>query len=488
MPASLHRVLAACVACLIPTAGALPLAAETPVDRANRDAVDAVRFSNTPPPAASRWLAILHLAQFDAVNALGGPYRNHLSHGTPPVGASAQAAAAAAANQVLRHAWPAFTISFDASLQAQLAALPDTAAVRDGVAWGRSVALDVIRDREFDGSQRGIDHRPSPGPGRWEPTPPLFNSALLPQWAVLTPFLIPRPDAFRPGPPPDLAGDRWAAEFEEVRILGSRDSEVRTADQTAIAWFWADGPGTSTPPGHWNAVARLWVAAADSGDLVETARAFALLNLALADAAIATWDAKYAYDWWRPVTAIRAADSDRNPATHPDPGWLPLVDSPPFPEHVSGHSTFSAAAAAVLAHLNGDDRFAFTLDSDGLFGVERSFGCFSGASDEAGMSRIYGGIHFQSANRSGRELGRQVARHTVTHALRRRDDPTLRISRSRAGLTLSWPPGHRLEAALDPLAGPWETVPTDPATPGIITRTLSEAACYFRVGPPEPAP
>ena len=484
MPPFLHRTMAVCAACLGLAVGGTSLAAETPVERANRDAVEAVRFSNTPPPAASRWLAILHLAQFDAVNALGGPYRNHRDHGTPPAGASAPAAAAAAANQVLRHAWPAFTIAFDAALQAELAAMPDGDPVRDGVAWGRAVALDLIREREFDGSQRGIDHRPSPGPGRWEPTPPLFDSALLPQWAVMTPFLLPRPDAFRPGPPPPPATDAWAAEFEEVRLLGARDSTLRTPDQTAIGRFWADGPGTVTPPGHWNRIARLWMAARGNGDLVETARVFAVLNLALADAAIATWDSKYAYDVWRPVTAIRAAAGDGHPATQPDAGWLPLVDTPPFPEYVSGHSTFSAAAAAVLAHVNGDDRFAFALESDGLSGVERAFGGFSGAADEAGLSRIYGGIHFQSANRAGRDLGRAVARHTLLHALRHRDDPTLRLSRSRAGLTLSWPPDHRLEASPDPLHGPWEPVPTDPATPGITTRPLSADACYFRVGPP----
>lgn len=157
------------------------------------------------------------------------------------------------------------------------------------------------------------------------------------------------------------------------------------------------------PSGHWNDVAAQLAEARGLSPL-ETARLFALLNLALADAAIACWDAKYAYDWWRPITAIRMADTDGNPATESDPTWTPLISTPPFPEHVSGHSTFSAAAATVLAKFHGSDRFSFTLRSDGLFGVTRSYNRFSDAAVEAGLSRIYGGIHFRAANEGGQAL------------------------------------------------------------------------------------
>jgi hypothetical protein len=395
--------------------------AANPVVQWNAVALDAVRFANTPPPAASRNLAILHAAVFDAVNSLGGPYTGYRPQTNAPASASTEAAAAAAANRVLRFVWPQFSATFDAELQAHLFTLPPGPAQAAGVAWGRQVAEALVRERDFDGAHLGVDYRPKGGPGRWQPTPVLHASPLLPQWPGVKPFVLARGDQFRPPPPPALASAEWARQCNEVKALGAADSTNRTAEQTRIAWFWADGVGTQTPPGHWNSVAAQ-LAEARGLPLVETARLFALLNLALADAGIACWDAKYAYDWWRPVTAIRAADTDGNPATEPDPAWTPLISTPPFPDHVSGHSTFSAAAAAVLAAFHGGDEFAFTLRSDGLFGVTRSYGRFSEAAAEAGISRIYGGIHYHSANVDGQALGRAVGEYVAAHCLRPRTE------------------------------------------------------------------
>jgi membrane-associated phospholipid phosphatase len=194
-----------------------------------------------------------------------------------------------------------------------------------------------------------------------------------------------------------------------VKTLGAVNSSRRTADQTEIALFWADGAGTVTPPGHWNVIAQD-VAARNS--MRQKARLFALLNVALADAGIASWDAKYTYNFWRPVTAIRAGDTDGNPATAPDPTWTSLITTPPFPEYTSGHSTFSGAAAAVLSRFYGTPRVPFSTTSDALPGVVRDFSGFLEAAREAALSRLYGGIHFRSANEDGLKAGLAIGEWT----------------------------------------------------------------------------
>ena len=217
---------------------------------------------------------------------------------------------------------------------------------------------------------------------------------------------------FRPPPPPELDSAQWASEFNLTKELGRADSATRTPEQTAIARFWADGGGTVTPPGHWNVIARD-IANQRGNTLEQNARLFALLNMAEADAAIIAWDCKYAFNFWRPITAIPNADTDGNPDTVSDPTWTPLLVTPNFPEYISGHSTFSGAAAAVLAVFFGSDDIPFTTTSEDLPGVSRSYSSFSQAAEEAGMSRIYGGIHFLSADlnglASGAELGGYVA-------------------------------------------------------------------------------
>ncbi len=387
-----------------------------PIIAWNAVALDTIRFDNTPPPAAARQLAMLHVAMFDALNELGGTFVSYRAHTNAPRGVSAEAALAAAANRVLRYGWPQFTTKFDAELQSHLLALPDDAAREAGLNWGRQVAQEILSERLFDGAGYGVDYRSSPGPGRWQSTAPLFASALLPQWAKVKPFTLTRADQFRPPPPPLLASAEWAKQLNEVKMIGRTNSATRKREQGEIAWFWADGVGTQSPPGRWNDVAQQLVRTRKLS-VLESARVFALLNLALADAGIACWDAKFAHDWWRPITAVRAADTDGNPATEADPTWTPLIVTPPFPEHTSGHATFSTAAATVLATVNGSDRFRFTLRSDGLFGTERTYRRFSEASAEAGLSRIYGGIHFMSANLDGQKCGQQVGNHVVHNFL-----------------------------------------------------------------------
>jgi hypothetical protein len=197
---------------------------------------------------------------------------------------------------------------------------------------------------------------------------------------------------------------------------------TRTPDQDQIALFWADGVGTETPPGHWNSIAQD-VSAAQGNTLDENARLFALLNIALADAAICAWDAKYAFNFWRPITAIRAGDTDGNPDTEPDPAWSSFIATPPFPDYVSGHSTYSGAAAMVLATFYGTDNMAFDTGSDFLPGVIRHFDSFSAAAAEAAESRLYGGIHYRSANEDGLHAGLGVGAFVAENLLLSKHKP-----------------------------------------------------------------
>jgi PAP2 superfamily/Vanadium chloroperoxidase N-terminal domain len=400
---------------------ALPVTG-SPVAAWNEQALDAIRATATPPPRASRALAILHAAIHDAHNGITRDYRQYLvTENRPNANTSTAAAIATAAHDVLVQLFPTRATQFADEQATQLAPVPIGPARTRGVAWGQTVAAALLAARANDGSSAVVTYIPGTGPGFWRPTPPAFAPALLPQWADVAPFGVRPIETFVPKAPPALHTAKYAAELAQVQSLGSVTSAIRTADQTEIARFWANGAGTATPPGHWNQIARVIVA--QTGLTVgEEARLLALLNMAMADAAVVSWKAKYDYNYWRPVTAIREADTDGNPLTVADPGWTPLLVTPPFPEYTSGHSTFSGAAAAVLKGFFGTDDIAFTAESDDVPGVLRSYPSFSAASDESGMSRIYGGIHFMSGNRFGRTSGARVGNSIVKRLLRERND------------------------------------------------------------------
>lgn len=378
--------------------------------------LDAIRQANAPPPVASRIMAISQLAVYDAVNSIDRSSAPYLVGVQVPRSTSAEAAVAAAGFEVLAHMFPAQTATFQAKLDSSLATVGDGPQKTDGVALGHFVADVYLADRANDGSGTVASYTPGSGPGVWVPTPPAFAPALLPQWPDVTPFAMTSGHEFRPAAPPALDSAAYAAAFNEVKDYGSATGSLRTADETQIALFWADGAGTETPPGHWNSIAHD-VSAARGLSLAQNARLFALLDMALADAAICAWDAKYAYNDWRPITAIRNAATDGNSATSQDATWTPLLATPPFPTYTSGHSTFSSAAATVLAGYFGTDNVAFTTVSDFLPGVTRSFTSFSAAAAEAGQSRIYGGIHFQFDNQAGLAAGAAIGRLVVNHFL-----------------------------------------------------------------------
>jgi membrane-associated phospholipid phosphatase len=360
----------------------------------------------------TRNFAILHAAIYDAVNSIDRTHEPYLISVHAPRDASEIAAADAAARATLVGLYPAQQSSLEATYAAELAQVPDGPAKDHGVRVGERVAADLLAIRAGDGSNvvappftAGTD------PGAYRPTPPNLPAPVFTTWGRVTPFVLDSGDQFRPAAPPPLTSDAYAVAFNQVKSLGSAASTTRTADQTQIGQFWA-------PPiqNFWNQIAQT-EALAHHSDLPTTARLFAALNLGFADSTIALYDAKYTFQLWRPVTAIRLADTDGNPDTAADPNWLPLAGNtaadPSFP---GAHSTISAAGADVLASFYGD-RQHFGVSSPALPGVTRSFTSFSATAKEAGLSRIYAGQHTRIDHVAGLALGHDVAGFVLRNAL-----------------------------------------------------------------------
>lgn len=393
----------------------------------NHSALEKIRDARTSPPQASRNLAILHIAMYDAVNGIKAPrQKRHQSYLVTRPGhplANEVAAASAAARTVLNALWPDEP-RFDAEYEAIVSALPSSKAKGKarGIAYGEMVAHATLAARADDGSNGSATYDLDPVPGTWRPTTSfggVVRPALLPWWGFVEPFGIPAAPMFRPPAPPAIDTVEYAEEVNEVQALGGMVSAMRTDEQTKIAKFWANGAGTATPPGHWNVITRD-ISMNHELSVDENARLFALLNIALADSAIVAWDCKYAFNYWRPITAIQEADSAGNDAVEQDPTWEPFLFTPPFPEYVSGHSTFSAAAAAVLTVFFGTDELPFTSPSEEYPEIVRSYDSVIYAAEESGWSRIYGGIHFASGNIYGLEAGAAIGEYVATTMLGRR--------------------------------------------------------------------
>lgn len=376
----------------------------------NTVALNAIRNAKTPPPVASRALAMTQLAMYDAVNAVDQGHQAYFYSASAAPDTSPEAAAAQSAYRVLSQLYPDQKGAFESALAGSLNALPDGAAKTQGVALGNSVGAGMIALRTNDGS---VNTQPlflgGTAMGQWRPTGPAYAAGLLPNWPNVTPFALDSGSQFRAPAPPALNSAEYATALNEVKTIGALNSATRTADQTAIALFWSDGGGTQTPPGHWNSIAQT-VAQSQHNTLSQNARLFALLNMGLADAAISDWDTKYAYDLWRPVTAIQLADTDGNPDTTADPNWQPLIITPNFPSYSSGHSAFSMAGATILSDFYGTDSISFDIGADGISGT-RHFDSFTDAAQEAGLSRIYGGIHFSFDNTASGTMGQEIGQY-----------------------------------------------------------------------------
>ncbi len=393
-----------------------------PVINWNAIMLRAIWTAATPPTQASRVEAMVGVAVFDAVDGIDPEYDFYsvpgLS-GQPAPGASQASAAIAAAYTVLSSLYPNQQAMFDAEYQATLGDVHGSAKQKaDGTAWGQTVANAVLVWRSQDGSNATSSYQAAPpgGPiGEYELTPAAGLEAkgnylppLAPQWGQVTPWAMTSADQFRPPPPPAVGSAEYAAAFNDVKSLGAADSTTRTADETLYAHFWADVPGHSvTPPGHWDEIAE-HVSLQQGLNLVQNAHLFALVNIGLADAAINCWGCKYIYNYWRPITAIRdPRASEINPDNTSDPNWTPLWNTPNFPSYDSGHSSFSGAASTILASIFGDNT-PFTIGSDDMPGYSRSYTSFSQVADEAGESRVVGGIHFSFDNVAGLNAGRQL--------------------------------------------------------------------------------
>jgi hypothetical protein len=392
--------------------------------------VQRVRGQGNPP--AARALAILDGAVYDSVNAVRPTHTVfHVDARALPgaSAASADAAAAQAAHDVAYalYTQPAERLRFDQLLTAQLAEAPDGQAETDGIALGQYVAAQMLAWRANDHSGDTVSYTPGTGPGVWQPTPrpnPAPPPAELPglpaatpQWPSVTPFALTSGDQFRPGPPPALTSAEYTEAYREVKALGGNGTttpSTRTPEQTEIAFFWAGLGVSNSGIGIWNQITQT-VAAGHDLSLAESARLFAQVNVAIADAFIASFDTKYTYNFWRPVTAIRAADTDGNPDTTADPTWAPLITTPNHPSYASNHSIQSRAAAEALAAFFGTDHVSFTAT---WAGVERSFNTFTEAAKEAGKSRIYAGIHWSFDVAAGEQLGRKVGQYVAGHHFR----------------------------------------------------------------------
>ena len=368
-----------------------------------------VRIAATPGAQPTtvhltRSFAILHAAIYDAVVSITHTNPPYLFSLDAPSGARPDAAAAQAGHDTLAalYSSPSIKGALDQQLAGELAAIPDGAAKQQGIEVGHLAAAFILAARANDGSS--VTPPPLPAstqPGDYRPTPPFVAPAVFTHWSNVTPFVLQKADQFRPAPPPGLTTAAYAQTINEVKSLGQVNSTTRTADQTVIAKFWP-GPIWTT----WNEIAEN-SALAHHTDLVRTARLFALLNLSFADTTIAFYDAKYQYHLWRPVTAIRAAGSAGNPAVTADPNWAPLLTAAD-PSYPGAHSAISGAAAAVLSSFFGKhDRIKVT--SDVLPGVVRTFDSYSAAATEAGLSRIYGGVHYRIDHEAGLRLGHDVA-------------------------------------------------------------------------------
>ncbi len=358
----------------------------------------------------------MQLAVFEAVNAVVGDYEPYLGTITAPPGASPDAAAIAAAYRTLVTLRPGSAAALDAARAQSLAAIPDGPAKDAGIAVGEAAAAAMLLLRANDGWDAVVPYTPGTDPGDWQPTPPLNAPALLPGWGLVTPFGLEEGSQFRAPPPPALHTGKYANDYNEVKLVGRIDSPFRPQDRTDVARFYA----AATPIQALNPAARQ-VSAAQGKTLSENARIFALLAMAMADGSIAVFDTKYFYNRWRPITAIWNADLDDNRQTDPDPTWLPLIATPPFPSYSSAHATLSGAARAVLERAFGKHGLAITLTNPQL-GLVLNYTSWEQITDDIDDARVYGGIHFRFDQEAGAHQGRKVGRYILRNYLRSAHD------------------------------------------------------------------
>lgn len=395
----------ACVFLFLSVAGA---ARADVVTDWNEKAVAAGYTARTGPAFQTRFVAMAHIAMFEAINSIEPRYSAYRKRLPAEAGASKEAAAATAAHAILVLAYPDQIKDFDKLLAASLAAVADGPAKANGVRLGQQAAEAILSERRGDGADSPNDYRPHTTAGKYVPTMfPVFSN-----WGRVKPFALASGDAVRPPAPYALSSEQWTRDYNEVRTMGAKTGSARSAEQTDIARFWEQvGPATYNPM-----VRQL--AAAKGLDMVDNARLFALVSIATADALIAVFDAKYTYNFWRPVTAIRNGDIDGNDATPRDPLWEPLISTPMHPEYPCAHCITQSAAAAVLQSSFGDMVPRFSLTSPTAPGVIRSFTRLSDYVAEVVNARVYDGVHYRTSGEVGAAMGRKVGDITTQNLLK----------------------------------------------------------------------
>ncbi|WP_245477767.1 vanadium-dependent haloperoxidase [Bradyrhizobium guangxiense] len=359
------------------------------------------------PVPQARAMSMLHVAMFEAVNAIDRRYTPYKLDLVADRSTSKEAAASTAAYHVLLMIYPDQKSALDAALAASLSGIPDTEGKANGIELGKLAAAGVIALRRDDGSGAEETYRPYTAPGVYVPTVvPIATTA-----GATSPWGIASGSQFRPAPPPALDSETWTRDVNEIRELGARNSTTRTAEQTTIGRFWF-----LVGPPSFNPIVRQ-VASAKHMDVVDCARLFALAEIAANDAIVAVFDAKYHYNFWRPMTAIRNADIARNPLTPREASWLPLGETPMHPEYPCAHCIVSASVATVLRSIAGDE-MELSMTSPTAPGVTRKWSKIQDYSDEVANARIYAGFHYRFSAEVGKDMGRKIGALIVGTQLR----------------------------------------------------------------------
>jgi hypothetical protein len=393
---------------LAATALAAPPAARADVVTDWNDAaIKAVVAARQSAPMGVRSMAAVHTAMFEAINAVQPRYRPFRFNGTPPAGASAEVAAAVAAHTTLAKMFPDQRAAFDQVLQQSLASVPAGPARDAGTGLGQAVAEDLLAWCAEDRVGATTQYRPVTQPGVYVMT----TLPVADDFGASRPWLMTKPDQFRPPSPPSLKSDVWARDFNETRMVGAKAGGTRTAEQTQVAQFWVV---TGAPA--FNGIVRQSVQKANL-DTPASARLMALTYMAFNDALVAVFDAKYAYNFWRPITAVRNGDQHENFAIKRDPGWLPLVDAPLHPEYPCAHCISSTTVTTVLQSVTGDSVPGLTMTSPTLPGVTRRWDKLSDVAREVSNARIWSGVHYRNSTEVGERMGREIAGYAVANYL-----------------------------------------------------------------------
>jgi len=361
------------------------------------------------PAQQARNIAMVHLAMFDALNSIEPRYTPYRVQLKVPNTTSREAAASAAAHYLIVRLYPAQSKDADAALQAALALVPEGPDKAQGVQLGEKVAAALLEERSTDGADAPDTYRPYGAAGAYVPT--ILTASW--NWGLVKPFAMKSGNQFRPGPPYALTSAQWAKDYNEVKKMGAKTGSGRSAEQSDTAKFWEQ-----TGAGSYNQIVQQ-VAAAKKLDVLDNARLYAHAYLATADAFIAIFDAKYAYNFWRPLTAIRNGDNDGNDATERDAGWAPFIATPMHPEYPCAHCIAQSAAATVLHTLFGDALpTTVVMTSPTAPGVTRKFDRLSDYAAEIINARIYDGVHYRTSGEVGVEMGRKIGEYVTQNFLK----------------------------------------------------------------------